>query len=641
MFNEALEYFSSENYDNNPLIVLFQTDSSYSDFRRHQFIVKQNPARSLSYPLNQGISFTINSGSLYNSSPITQTFSLTIHNPNVLTTFSDLIVNFYEIQPGNVLSFLTSVNVPNNVATYDFSENITGQNILITLEGTTSLGTQVLYTSEDFLNNLVPLRQDLLVRISDGSSNTYLPIFLFNHKLVSFLNYREYTQKLFSSTTRTFETTKVVSLPNLNILGELSSSFPKEYVFTSLYPVSDKTKTKVYGKSLFLYEFLKSFYEETFALTKVFNIDLSKFPKKSFNGTQLYYSEYYSVNQNSIEYKDELDIRGLVFSLYMLFPFWGKIDSSKTSYFSSIVSSLVNAINSYSNKVLPERILSNGNRSHSLVSTNLIFLEILRLTNHSYYNSFKNEIKNRFLSSATYVIYNDLAESVDFSQLGLDAKIAFELLDKNYSPSELPNYYSLTSALNTIALNNKIDLSNIVISNDYSSTSYNPYYNLSFPPIYDLFRNKGFLDIAENIVRFRHSFIKIRKELYIPEQGVIRSNSFKSDSDLFVLPNLYATLSYLCYVLGSDYSHYISPAFSSFDDSSVNIVYQDASIFGNIAEITVELDKPADILILLGNISGDKVYRHFISSSPSTSHSFSTTLEGLDVNDLRFRIYIL
>lgn len=155
-FNNIFKYFSSSILEDYPYSIVPQSNNTY------RFDVVRNYSYNTSISLNTGLYFEILHGNLHNSSVVTQTFSFKLKNPNSISISSgSYYLNVYSVV-GNSLSLISSYLIGTTVQNDTLvSISVTGQDVLFTLE----INSLVLYTSEDFEKNLIPVNQRILAEV--------------------------------------------------------------------------------------------------------------------------------------------------------------------------------------------------------------------------------------------------------------------------------------------------------------------------------------------------------------------------------------------------------------------------------------------------------------------------------------------
>lgn len=182
-FNKVFKYFASSILEDYPYSIIPESSNNYrfNVVRNYTY----NNINNNNIILKTGIYFELLQGNLHNDNHVTQTFYFKIKNPNLISISSGLYyLNAYSVI-GNSVSLIYSYLLGNVVLNDTLvSISITGKDLLFTLE----INSIVLYTSEDFEKNLIPVDQRVLAEVQYvNNTNLSYPIFQSSNIISSFL----------------------------------------------------------------------------------------------------------------------------------------------------------------------------------------------------------------------------------------------------------------------------------------------------------------------------------------------------------------------------------------------------------------------------------------------------------------------
>jgi hypothetical protein len=621
--SRLLKVFTSSFYTPYPYVLRYVGDPVNLD-RQRLVIVKNLRHPTSTKNTVEGIRFEIINGSLMNQNVVTQPFVIKVVNKNNLNLYSSLFINFYEIDEvtGNLI-FKDQILFYSTTSTEQiFSKTISGKNILITLE---SPGGGILYTSQDLQKGLIPIRQDLFVKLILGTSETYLPIFYSDifDEVFALKNYRTTNQKYASSVSlRTFENANLCDTNPTNVIGDFSVGTIKDYLFSLGYYVTNRQRNYVKGATLSLLEFLYDFYNtsklDTFSLP-----DISSFPK---NG-DFYYSSYHVDLDTFTPQPDEhsIDIRNEIISLFIVSFI---LDSLSTPYINKFNRKINFLLSNFG--LLPEKYMTlTGTQIWGQkLFTNLLYLQILRNIGSSSYASLKSLIKTNFLDNATLELNAPTGDQsyISTSQSGIEAYIIKVLLTKHFEPTE---YSNILPTLDAIITSKSVLISTLNRNTDPLSEDYNPYFSITLDSARTFYMHGSYVPFGLNALLFKMLGFNFPSELYT-EQGLISSNKHNPEQMIFILPELFSSLIYL-----ATKHFYFSDIQFSQPEEETRIAFIEARVYGNILEVNVLLNVPQKVYGLLLDRNTNYVYRLEFSPVSSLSHTLVFPVSGLNLSNAK------
>jgi hypothetical protein len=621
--SNLLKIFTSSFYTSYPYILRYVWDSSDLD-RQRLVIVKNFRYPSSTKDTIEGIRFEILNGSLTNPNVVTQPFVIKVINKNNLNLYNYLFINFYEIDEttGN-LTFKDQILFYSTTSSEQIlSKTISGKNIVVTLE---SPGGEILYTSQDFQKGLIPIRQDLFVKLVLGTSETYLPVFYSEtlDEVFALKNYRTTNQKYASSTSlRTFESANLCDTSPTNVIGDFSVGIIKDYLFSLGYYVTNRQKNYIKGATLSLLEFLYDFYN-TSKLDSFSLPDISSFPRSG----DFYYSSYYVDSDNPNPQPDEysIDIRNEIISLFVTSFL---LDSLSAYYINKFNSKINFLISNFS--LLPEKYmtLTGEQTGGQKLFTNLLYLQILRNIGSSNYASFKNLIKTSFLNNNTLELNVPTGDPnyISTSQSGIEAYIIKVLLTKHFDATE---YSSLLPTLDGIITTKSTLISVLNKNTDPLSEDYNPYFSVTLDSAHTFYVHGDYVPFGLNALLFKMLGFSFPSELYT-EQGLIANNKHKPEQMVFILPELFSSMLYLAIK-----HFYFSNVQFSQPEEETQIVFIDAKVYGNILEVKVLLNTPKKVYGILLDKNTNYVYKLEFSPVSSLNHTLVFPVSGLNLSNAK------
>jgi len=618
-----LKAFTSSFYTPYPYILRYVWDSSDLDSQR-LVVVKNIRYRSSTKSTAEGIRFEIINGSLTNPNVVTQPFVIKFVNKNNLNLYTSLFINFYEIDEvtGNLIFKDQIVFYSTTSSEQIFSRTISGKNILITLE---SPGGSVLYTSQDLQKGLIPVRQDLFVKLVLGTSETYLPVFyseIFG-EVFALKNYRTTNQKYASSSSiRTFENANLCDTSPTNVIGDFSVGTIKDYLFSLGYYVTDTQRNYVKGSTLSLLEFLYDFYN-TSKLDNFSLPNMSSFPRSG----DFYYSSYYidldTLNPQPHEYS--ISIRNEIIALFVT----SFILDSLSNYYINKFNSKINFLLS-NFELLPEKYmtLTGARVGGEKLFTNLLYLQILRNIGSSSYSSVKTLIKTRFLDNNVLELNTPTGDQnyISTEQSGVEAYIVKILLTKHFEPTE---YSGILPTLDAIITSKSVLFSMLNKNTDPLSEDYNPYFQITLDSPRTFYMHGDYIPFDLNALLFKMLGFNFPSELYT-EQGLIASNKHKPEKMVFILPELFSSMIYL-----TTKHFYFSDVQFSQPEEETQVAFIDAKVYGSILEVRVLLNVPKKVYGLLLDKDTNYVYRLEFSPVGSLNHTLVFHVAGLNLSNAK------
>jgi hypothetical protein len=621
--SNLLKAFTSSFYSSYPYILKYVWDSSDLD-RQRLVVVKNFRYTSSTKNTAEGIKFEIINGSLTNPNVITQPFVIKVVNRNNLNLYSSLFINFYEIDEitGNLIFKDQIVFYSTTSSEQIFSKTISGKNILITLE---SPGGGVLYTSQDFQKGLIPVRQDLFVKLALGTSETYLPIFyseIFD-EVFALKNYRTTNQKYASSSSiRTFENANLCDTSPTNVIGDFSVGTIKDYLFSLGYYVTNRQRNYVKGATLSLLEFFYDFYN-TSKLDSFSLPDTSSFPRSG----EFYYSSYYIDLDtfNPQPHEHSIDIRNEVITLFITSFI---LDSLSTYYVNKFNSKINFLLSNF--EILPEKYmtLTGAQIGGQKLFTNLLYLQILRNIGSSNYSLLKNLIKTRFLDNNALELNAPTEDQnyISTSQSGVEAYIVKILLTKHFDSIE---YSNILPTLDGIITSKSVLIGVLDKNTDPLSENYNPYFQITLDNARTFYMHGDYVPFGLNALLFKMLGFNFPSELYT-EQGLIANNKHKPEQMIFILPELFSSMIYL-----ATKHFYFSDIQFSQPEEETQIAFVDAKVYGNILEAKILLNIPKKVYGILLDKNTNYVYKLEFSPISSLTHILVFNVSGLNLSNAK------
>ncbi len=621
--SSLLKIYTSSFYTSYPYIIRYVSD--FGGHENQRFVVIKN----FNFPSNtkeiiEGIRFEVVSGSLSNPAPITQPIVVKIFNANNLNIYSSLILNFYEVEENTGNLIFKSQEVIYSVTNTEqlVSKTITGKNIFISLESPTGV---VLYTTQDLGKGLIPVRQDLFVKITSGAFETYLPVFYseaFN-EVFALKNYRTTTQRYIqSSIPRSFEKANLCDTQSSNIIGDFSTGEVKDYLFSLGYYVTDRQRNYVKGATLSLLEFLHDFYNNT-NLDKFSLPNLSRFEKYG----DFYYSSYYedivSLTPQPNEYS--IDVRNEILSLFLVSFILDSLAPSSIDKFNRKLNFFLNNFS-----LLPEKyITSNGLQAGGKkLFTNLLYLQVLRNVGSSSYQSLKSLIKTNFLDNNELEISvpEDDTDYISTNQSGVEAYIIKTLLPKHFTISE---YSNILTYLDEIIVSKSILIGAINRNTDPTSENYNPYFQINFNSPKVFYLHGDYVPFSLNALLFKLLGISFPSELFT-NNGLISCNVHRPTKMLFILPEFFSSMIYL-----ATKHFYFSDIQFSQPEEETQVAFVDAKVYGPVLTVKIMLNSPKKVYGLLLDRNTNYVYKIEFSPVSSLDHELIFYVSGLDLSNIK------
>jgi hypothetical protein len=621
--SNLLKTYTSSFYTPYPYIIRYVNNSSnYNDQR---FVVIKN----LNFPSNtkeliEGIRFDVVNGSLSNQTPITQPIVVKILNKNNLSIYGNLVLNFYEIEENTRNLILKNQEVIYSVTSSEqmVSKTITGKNIFISLESPTGV---VLYTTQDLGKGLIPIRQDLFIKIISEASEIYLPVFYSeeSNEVFALNNYRTINQKyIHSLTPRIFENANLCDTQASNIIGDFSAEEIKDYLFSTGYYVTDRQRNYVRGTTLSLLEFLHDFYNNT-NLDKFFLPDLSRFERYEDFYYYSYYEDLISLNPQPNEHA--IDIRNEVLSLFLASFILDSLTFNSIDRFNRKLNFFLNNFS-----LLPEKyITSNGTQAGGTkLFTNLLYLQILRNTGRLDYQNIKELIKTNFLDNDELEI-NVPTGDMDYistNQSGVEAYIIKILLNKHFNINE---YSNILPRLDEIIASKSVLIGAINKITDPTSENYNPYFQINFDSPKVFYLHGDYVPFALNALLFKLAGFNFPSELF-SNNGLISSNVYRPSKMLFILPEFFSSMVYL-----ATKHFYFSDIQFSRPEEETQIAFVDAKAYGSVLDVKIMLNVPKKVYGFLLDRNTNYVYKIEFSPVRSLDHELIFHVAGLDLSNIK------
>ena len=621
--SSLLKSYTASFYTPYPYIIRYVDD--LNNYENQRLVVIKN----FNFPTNtkelaEGIRFEVVSGSLSNQTPITQPIVVKILNVNNLNIYNSLILKFYEIEENTGNLILKSQEVIYSVAISEqrVSKTITGMNIFISLESPTGL---VLYTTQDLGKGLIPIRQDLFIKITSGGSEIYLPVFYserFN-EVFALKNYRTTNQRYIQSlTSRSFEGVNLCDTQASNIIGDFSAGEVKDYLFSLGYYVTDRQRNYVKGATLTLLEFLHDFYNNT-------NLDSFSLPNlSSFEKYEnFYYASYYENLSTLAPQPNEysIDIRNEILSLFLVSFILDSLTHSSISKFNSKLNFFLSNFDLLPEKyITSNRLEAGGNK----LFTNLLYLQILRNVGSSSYQNIKNLIKNSFLNNNELEINIPTGDEdyISTSHSGVEAYIIKTLLAKHFDVNE---YSNILPYLDEIIASKSVMISAINRVTDPTSENYNPYFQINFDSPRVLYLHGDYIPFGLNALLFKLVGINFPSELFT-NNGLISSNVYRPSKMLFILPEFFSSMIYL-----ATKHFYFSDIRFSQPEEVTQVAFVDAKVYGPVLNVKIMLNVPKKVYGLLLDRNTNYVYKIEFSPVSSLDHELVFHVAGLDLSNIK------
>ena len=637
-FNKVFKYFTSGILEDYPYSIIPDSSNNY------RFNVVKNYTYPSTVTLNTGIYFEILQGSLHNSTSVTQTFYFKIKNPNLISVASGTYyLNAYSVSGSGVSlinSHLLGSAIQNDTLV---SIPITGQEILFTLE----VNSLVLYTSEDFEKNLIPVDQRILAEVQyTNNTNLSYPIFQDYNLGASFigidLSTRTIVSKLHSISNAGIDNIYLYYNNASNIIGALGNEqvvtdykFPRSYSFVN-YNIRNKLSTKTILFSYFVYKNFKNIIDFSFVINESF---LNSLPKLR----NIYYESYrYNANAYS-SHTANASIKDIVLVLFLVKDIYYLLDlQAKTVY-----DNLLNYLSSFSpitntslQPLLPDYLLNNTEDQYSL-STNLMFLDILRFFNRvSEFNAVKSAIEANFLqpSPFKYEIYtNSLYPDTENDPLKLS-------IIKFFLPVFFPNQYgTVLSDVNTklTALSAGAGTVTIVPSFLPITETFNPFFTFNPVPSSELLYKTvksstyNYIDFSDNLViKYLEGNSEIL-DLFSPlDEVYLGANKFSTNYEHFILPEFFTSLLNVFF----KYRPSIQSLYNYFPGTtstpSISLINYKVDYIGNNYNVYLELNSPSRIMyVIFDKVNTSIVYYYYISTTTSSIHFFTINTTIYPINN--------
>ncbi len=625
--SKLLKIFTSSFYSPYPYILKYIGNADSTEKQR--FLIIKNP----NYPnrpkeLLEGIRFEVLNGALSNQYPVTQAFVVKILNKNNLNIYSTLNLNIYEVSVGtNILTLRSQRTISSPMLSeQNISATVTGKIFLITLEAPDG---RVLYTSQDFERGLIPIRQDVFVKIAVGGIETYLPAFYSEDldDIFSLKNYRTTNQKYFSSPSiRVIENANLCDTSPSNVIGDLSVGSVKDYLFSLGYYATDRQKGYVKGATLSLLEFLHDFYNTT-KLDIFPMVDISAFPKTG----SFYYSSYYIDFDTFIPQPNDysIDIRNEVISLFLTSFILDSLSANSISRFNN----KINFLNSMG--ILPESYMPfyDSRIGGEKLFTNLLYLQVLKNMGNENYTTLKNLIKTAFLENNSLELnapVNDPAY-ISTNQSGVEANIIRAILPKHFETSE---YSELLPILDNIISSKSIVTSFIGKNYDPLSVNYNPYYQIDLERGYTFYLHGDYVPFGLNAILYKLLGLKFPSALYT-DGGLIAYNMYIPSQMIFILPEFFSSMIYL-----ATKTFYFSDIVPSQPEEGFPVAFVEAKVYGSLLKVDIMLNIPKKVYALLLERNTNYVYKLEFSPVRSLNHTLIFNVSGLNLSNIKLAFII-
>lgn len=640
-FNKVFKYFASSILEDYPYSIIPESSNNYrfNVVRNYTY----NNINNNNIILKTGIYFELLQGNLHNDNHVTQTFYFKIKNPNLISISSGLYyLNAYSVI-GNSVSLIYSYLLGNVVLNDTLvSISITGKDLLFTLE----INSIVLYTSEDFEKNLIPVDQRVLAEVQYvNNTNLSYPIFQSSNIISSFLGVdlstRTIDAKLHSVNNVGIGNIFLYYINTNNTIGALGNDkvitdykFPRSYSFVN-YDIRNKLSIKSILFSYFIYKNFKDIIDFDFVVDDSF---LNSLPKLR----NLYYESYkYNVNTYS-NHSSNVSIKDIVLILFLVKDFYYLLDlQAKTVY-----DSLVNYLSSFSpitnvslQPLLPDYLLNNTEDQYSL-STNLMFLDILRFFNRvSQFNSLKSSIESNFLIPSPFnyeISINSLYPKTINDPLKLS-------IIKFFLPIFFPNQYgNILSDVNAKINNLSVGAGTVTIVPSYSSITetFNPFFTFnpvsSSELIYKTIKDSSYeyINFSDNlIIKYLEGSAEIL-DLFSPKDEVyLGANKFSINYEHFILPEFFTSLLNVFFKYRPSLKSLYDNLSGNTGTSSINLINYKVDYIGNNFNVYLELNSPSRIMyVIFDKINTSIVYYYYVSTTTSSIHSFTINTTAYPIN---------
>lgn len=647
-FNKIFKYFSSNILEDYPYSIIPESNNIY------RFNVVRNYAYTTSIALNTGIYFELLQGNLHNSSVVTQTFKFKLKNPNSISISSSLYyLNVYNVIE-NSLSLISSYLIGNNVQ-HDTTVSlpVTGQNVLFTIEA----GSIVLYTSEDFEKNLIPVDQRIFAEVQH-TNNTNLSYLVFQDSSLSSsfigidFSTRTIDSKLHSANSVAIDNIYLCYINSSNVIGALGNEkvitdykFPRSYSFVS-YDTRNKLSTKSILFSYFVYSHFKDLIDFNFVINNTF---LNNLPKLR----NFYYESYkYNVNTYS-SHSSQVSIKDIVLVLFIIKDLYYLLDSQARTTYDNLLNSLDSftpITNTSLQPLLPDYLLSNTEDQYSL-STNLMFLDILRFFNKiSQFNALKAAIESNFLLPNPFVY--EISENYLYPFTIYDP-LKLSII-KFFLPVFFPNQYgNILSSVNTHLTGLSIGAGAVTIVPTFSpiTENFNPIFTFNPVPsteiIYKTRKSTSYeyIDFADNlIIKYFEGSSNIL-DLFSPKDKVyLGANKFSTTYENFILPEFFTSLLNVFFTYRPSIKSLYNSLSGDSASASISLINYKVDYIGNNFNVYLELNNPSRIMyVIFDKINTSIVYYYYVSTSSSAIHSFTinTTIYPINQNTMNSGILLL
>lgn len=637
-FINILKYFSSKSNEGYPYSVVPTTSTNVYD-------VIRNYSVNTSVSLSAGIYFEIVSGNLVNSSTTSQLFLIKIKNPNNINISSSTIFLRIYSKLGSTLTLLSSISI-GTIPTHDSIISImeTAQNFVITLE----TSSDVLYSSEDYINNYLPVNQNIKVHVINTNS-TIFDYFIFYKEPIhgSFLgvdlNTRTTTAILHSTYANVVDQIYIYENNLTNVIGTFANEnvvtdykFPRTYL---LVPYNERNRIST--TSLLFSYFIKDIYSDVtnfnYVVDTTFLNNLAKV--RGF----LYNSYYYNVTSYSI-YDNFASLKNILLILFLIKERYNSLSSIYQSYYDSILTSIKNFIPlTYTalSPLIPDYLNATTEDQYSL-STNLLLLDLYRFFSlNAEYNALKTKIQTEFLNSSIYEIINVNSVHPITEDDPLSLYIIKFLLPVHFSGM----YSSIISDVDNKLLNLSV-AANIVtiVTSSTIGEDFNPIY--TFNPVISseiLYKTKfsatySLVDFSSNlIIKYLQGNNNIVNLYSVQNNVYLAGNKFSISNNHFILPNFFSSLlnEYFKYS-PSILSLYSYANVDTTPPTSITVVNYRINQIGTQLEISIELNSAARIMfIVFDKLNPALVYYYFISNSSSVFHNFYINTTIYPINPIQ------
>ncbi|MEM3368504.1 MAG: hypothetical protein QXP88_00195 [Thermoproteota archaeon] len=647
-FNKVLKYFSSSILEDYPYSIIPESNNIY------RFDVVRNYSYVTPVSLNTGIYFELLQGNLYNSSVVTQTFSFKLKNPNSISISSgSYYLNVYSIV-GNSLSLISSHLVGTTVQNDTLvSISVTGQDVLFTLE----INSLVLYTSEDFEKNLIPVDQRILAGVSHLNNTTLsYPVFQDFTLTSSFLGIdlstRTIDSKIHSINAVGIDNIYLYYITSSNTIGALGNNkvitdykFPRSYSFVA-YDIRNKLSIKTILFSYFIYKNFRDIINFDFVIDESF---LNSLPKLRNS----YYESYtYNVN-NYLNHTSNVSIKDIVLVLFLIKDIYYLLDLQARTVYDNLLNYLASftpITNTSLQPLLPDYLLSNTEDQYSL-STNLMFLDILRFFNRtSEFNTLKNSIESNFLLPSPF-LYEISSNSLYVTTTSDPLKLS---IIKFFLPVFFPNQYTaILSDVNLNLTNLSVGAGTATIVPSYFSITenFNPIFTFNpVPSVEIIYKTRKtssyeYIDFSDNlIIKYIEGSAGIL-DLFSPKDEIyLGANKFSTTYEHFILPEFFTSLLNVFFKYRPSLKSLYENLSGNSVTSSISLINYKVDYIGNNFNVYLELNSPSRIMyVIFDKINTSIVYYYYVSTTASPIHSFTinTTAYPINQNTMNSGILLL